>query len=87
MFQAKETASAKALWHLLGAHVHHLTDERPDCGPPPIADDEEGEDQSGHVACLRLQSYLMAKQRLEPARTRMRKALGTKLKGGYQKSQ
>lgn len=41
----------------------------------------KGEDQRGHVACLRLQSCPMTKQRLEVARARKRKVLGTELKG------
>ena len=43
--------------------------------------DGKGEDQRRHVTCLRLQSCPMTKQRLEPARTRKRKVLGTELKG------
>lgn len=45
---------------MLGAHVHQLTEEGTDRGPPlvdhSVFTDEKGEGQSGHVACLMLQN-------------------------------
>lgn len=71
VFQAKQTAGAKALWPMFGAHDYDRRDEGTNCGPPhldhSILTDEETEDRRGHTTDLRLPSYLVAKQGWEEA--------------------